>query len=160
MNSTEVTFNENNETWNFNNNSIINPELGEGLNILQLNIEGISEQKCDYLTKLNSEERIDVAVIQETHIVQKGNRSNVCGFTMVASQHHEKFGIATYVKDDLLPSTVLLPSASPFCAGIKLNEISIINVYKPPSADFDDQVFPSFEKPSVVIGDFNSHNTV
>lgn len=78
---------------------------------------------------------------------------------MVASQHHEKFGIATYVKDDLLPSTALLPSTNSFWAGIKLNGISIINVYKPPSADFDDQVFPSFEKPSVVIGDFNSHNT-
>lgn len=35
-----------------------------------------------------------------------------------------------------------------------------MNVYKPPSAEFDEQVFPSLNSPSIVLGDFNSHNTI
>lgn len=120
MNSTDFSIN----TSSFsNNNSIISPEIGEGVNILQLNIEGISADKCEILAKLNSEECIDIAVIQETHITEEGNRSYVRGYTMVASLHHDKFGIATYVKNDLLPSVQPLPPINQFCSGIKINDL-------------------------------------
>lgn len=66
---------------------------------------------------------------------------------MVAALHHEKFGVATYVKDDLLPSTQLVPDINPFSVGIKVNDMTIVNVYKPPSADFDQSVLPSFDNP-------------
>lgn len=79
---------------------------------------------------------------------------------MVIAHHHDKFGLATYVKNDLLPLVQILPSTSSFYIAIKINDITINNVYKPPSAEFDDALFPSFEKSSVVIDDFNSHNTL
>lgn len=37
---------------------------------------------------------------------------------------------------------------------------STINVYKPPSAEFQEGVFTKFDAPTIVIGDFNSHSTM
>lgn len=52
----------------------------------------------------------------------------------------------------------MLPSINPFSVGIQINDTTVVNVYKPPSAEFDQNVFPRFEKPSIVLGDFNSHH--
>lgn len=77
-------------------------------------VEGISERKCKYLGALLNEENIDIAVIQETHLKEEGHRSEVRGFTMVTAHHHEKFGLATYVMDDLLPFVEVLPTTNCF----------------------------------------------
>lgn len=136
------------------------PEIGDMIRIMQLNIEGISKPKCEVLEKLLYEEIIDIVAIQETHLSQDGPRSEVRGYTMVGALHHEKFGIATYVKDDLLPSTQVLPAINALSVGIKINDVTIVNVYKPPSAEFQQNVLPRFENPSIVLGDFNSHHTL
>lgn len=117
-------------------------------------------RKCNCLAKILFDENIDVAVIQETQLSCEGARSQIHGFTMISALHHEKFGLATYVKNDLLPSVQLMPPINSFSTGIKINEFSIINVYKPPSEEFSSNVLPSFDKPTIVIGDFNSHNTL
>ena len=157
LNNTQIG--SHNSTANFDNDSTDNIEIGGVLRIYQLNIEGISERKCRVLESELHRENIDVAVIQETHIVEEGVRSNVEGYTMVASIHHEKFGLATYVKDDLLPLVQLqAPTPNSFHSVIKLCDQTIVNVYKPPSAQFGSEVMPKFSSPSLVIGDFNSHN--
>lgn len=45
-----------------------------------------------------------------------------------------------------------------FYTVIKVDEETIVNVYKPPSMEFGADVLPNFEKPFFVGGDFNSHN--
>lgn len=99
-----------NDTANFNSSTIVKPDIGDSLRIMQLNIEGISVPKCGVLENSLHEEKIDVVALQETHLAQEGTRSAVRGYTMVGAIHYDKFGIATYVKDDLLPSTQVLPS--------------------------------------------------
>lgn len=159
MNATiDSVYNSNNVTLNQQDGSLANPYIGDNLQILQQNIEGISSRKCEYLTALLNEQKIDVAAIQETHLKEESARSEVTGYTLVAAIHHEKFGLATYVKDDLLPLVEALPPIDSYCSGIKVNGMSIYNVYKPPSASFNNNVFPTFTKPSIVIGDFNSHH--
>ena len=147
-----------NVSANFNESNSVNPNIGSVLRIMQLNIEGISKQKYEVLEKQLYDENI--AAIQETDLIQEGPRSEISGFTMVASHHHAKFGIATYIKDDLLPFTKILHSTNTIHVGIKIHETTIINVYKPPSATFAPEVLPKFEKPSIVLGDFNSHHTL
>lgn len=90
---TITDFNFINGTANFNNSSIVKPEIGDSLRIMQLNIEGISASKCEVLEVL--------AALQETHLTLEGSRSAVRGYTMIGASQHKKFGIATYVKDDL-----------------------------------------------------------
>lgn len=77
----------------------LNPEIRGNLRILQLNIEGISTRKCDCLAKILLDGSIDIAVIQETHLICEDIRSQVQGFTLVSAIYHAKFGLATYVKD-------------------------------------------------------------
>lgn len=43
---------------------------------------------------------------------------------------------------------------------VKVHEQTIVNVYKPPSMDFENCVMLLFDKPSYVGGDINSHNTL
>lgn len=52
---------------------------------------------------------------------------------------------------------VLTPE-NDFYTIIKIDEETIVNVYKPPSMEFGTEVLPIFEKPFFVGGDFNSHN--
>lgn len=52
-------FNLINDTANFNNSTILNPEIGDSLRILQLNIEGISAPKCEVLENVLYEKKID-----------------------------------------------------------------------------------------------------
>lgn len=80
------------------------------------------------------------------------------GYTMVSSINHEKFGLATYVKNDLVPSVPVLTSENDLYTAVTINDETVVNVYKPPSAQFENFVLPHFDKPSTIDGDFNSHN--
>lgn len=84
-----------NDTANFNHTTIVKPEIGDMIRVMQLNIEGISKPKCKVLAKLLYEETIDIVAIQETHLSQEGPRSEVGGYTIVGALHHEKFGKAS-----------------------------------------------------------------
>lgn len=48
------------DTANFNNSKILRPDIGESIHIMQLNIEGISTSKCEFLENLLYEEKIDI----------------------------------------------------------------------------------------------------
>lgn len=147
-----------NTTAYFNNTSITNPEIGGSFKIYQLNVEGLSVDKCQYLEKQCSELKPDAILLQETRVTQEGQRTNITGYTMVASKHHKQFGIATYVKDNLLPLVQVMNPVNDFYTIIKIDDETIVNVYKPPSMEFEAVVLPTFEKPFFVGGDFNSHN--
>src|SRR5699024_6593358 len=58
----------------------------ENLTVCQLNIEGISEDKCDFLSKMALRERVDVIVLQETHTsseIDLFSRGQITGYTLV-----------------------------------------------------------------------------
>ncbi|KAI5755895.1 uncharacterized protein LOC108253156 [Diaphorina citri] len=137
--------------------------IGPSLRICQINIEGLSASKSDYLLL---DHNIDILLIQETHTSdseQINSRGKISGFDLVSSLNHPKYGIATYVKNEHFSNTAVIDSSiSPdnlFSITIKLNDISISNVYKPPSANWPLNVHPTHPHPSVYLGDFNSHHT-
>lgn len=163
MNSTSDSINvinSNNTSAYLDESFRVNQEIGGMIRIYQLNIEGISQRKCEFLTKQISDENIDIIALQETHLHEDSKRAYIGGFTLVAAKFHKQLGLATYVRNDLLPATQVLQTDEPFHTTIKVNDQTIVNVYKPPSAEFDQSVLPQFEKPSFVCGDFNSHNTM
>ena len=59
--------------------------IGAQLKVMSLNIEGISMQKCDYLSRLLKEEDIDILPLQETHLELHSapSRSTIAGYTEV-----------------------------------------------------------------------------
>jgi hypothetical protein len=78
--------------------------IGPIIKICQLNIEGISKDKCDYLAKLAKKMEIDVIVLQETHTgteEQLHSRGLISGYILVDHLCSSIYGLATYVRENL-----------------------------------------------------------
>jgi exonuclease III len=78
--------------------------VGSQLRILQLNIEGISRSKCDYLSRLLVENNITVLVLQETHAENASDlssRGHIERFTLASATFHKKYESATYVRNSI-----------------------------------------------------------
>jgi len=79
-------------------------DLGTQLHIFQLNVEGISNDKSRYLERLLKEHKIDVVLLQETHVpdeLQMTRRATISGYTLISSLYHKIYGSATYVRNDI-----------------------------------------------------------
>ena len=66
------------------------------------------------------------------------------------------YGRAMYVRSDIVDAHVV--SSSTFCDVIEVGGFKIVNVYKPPSAHWDQDFPPALEHPVLYVGDFNSHH--
>ncbi|KAL4154376.1 hypothetical protein QTP88_000253 [Uroleucon formosanum] len=78
-------------------------DLSAQLRIFQLNVEGISSDKSRYLERLLKEHKIDVVLLQETHVsneLQMTRRATISGYTLISALYHRSYGSATYVRND------------------------------------------------------------
>ena len=82
--------------------------LSNKLNIMSLNIEGISMSKCDYLCKQLEEHSISVLLLQETRVCETAppSRYSIPNFHLVSRINHEQYGTMIYAKDPGLVSDV------------------------------------------------------
>lgn len=124
--------------------------IGNTLNICQVNVEGLSKDKCEFLSKLLIDNNTEVLLMQETH---KADESR-----LIDSINHSKYGVATYTKTTLKDISVLAKMNENNIAvlAIKVGQTTIVNIYKPPSIEWTFPL-PTFEHPVVYMGDFNSH---
>ena len=92
--------------------STISNKSAKTLRIIQINVEGLSHEKCQYLARLLRENDIDVAVLQETHVKEASSphRYTIHGYDMTDAMYHPKYGTATYVREDLNARSVVLDS--------------------------------------------------
>lgn len=139
-------------------------ELGPHLNILQLNTEGISQSKSECLAQLAVENKIDVILVQETHVnseIELGRRGLINGFKLAGALYHEKYGSATYIRDTILNSKFISSSTSNNIHTIivDVGGLKILNLYKPPNISWPNPPIELLEKPALYAGDFNSHHT-
>jgi len=141
-------------------NSPVNSDfqaIGPALRILQLNVEGLSAAKRTLISNLAHRYSVDVICLQETHVAnQVAGRYTIGGFDLISSTLDAKFGRATYVRSDVTDASPL--STSGFCDVIQVGRFKIANVYKPPSANWNNDMLPILEHPAVYVGDFNSHH--
>ncbi|KAL4092463.1 hypothetical protein QTP88_026964 [Uroleucon formosanum] len=102
----------------------------------------------------------DIIALQETHVPDdKTNRLKINGFQLINFSGHPKHGIATYVNHKWPPRLVKCVEGNEHSIGIQIGDLSVFNVYKPPSERWTTQVLPVSHHPSIFIGDFNSHST-
>ena len=136
--------------------------IGQSFRVLDINIEGISKSKSEFLSKLCIENAVDVILVQETHTVnaeELNKRGKVAGYQVVAAEFHSKYGIATYVRQGIKNIAALTSQkvVDIFQSAVKINGITFVNLYKPPNVAWPNTMIETFEHPSVYIGDFNSH---
>ena len=62
-----------------------------------INVEGLSHEKRQYLTRVLRENDIDVAVLQETHVKEASSpqRDTIHGYDTTDATYHPKYGTAT-----------------------------------------------------------------
>ncbi|UYV68046.1 hypothetical protein LAZ67_5002899 [Cordylochernes scorpioides] len=130
------------------------------LKILQLNVEGFTRAKGEIIEKIMREHKADVIALQETHTPENSKSAiRIPGYVIICSKPHPKFGLAIYITYKLREETKVLPETS-HSIGIQINDLSIYNVYKPPSQLWIPTSLPSPQHPAIVLGDFNSHHTL
>lgn len=81
------------------------------------------------------------------------------GFEIIDYLGHKKHGIATYVKKQINQQLVKKLEWNEHTIGIRLGNITIFNVYKPPSSTWSSFVLPRCQHSGFYIGDFNARIT-
>lgn len=77
---------------------------GPHFRILQINVEGMSEDKFEYLTKIANENDIDIIALQETHIQDEcliAAKHSIHGYRVVATIPSRTHGSTIYVKESI-----------------------------------------------------------
>lgn len=139
--------------------------VGPSVKILQINVEGICQSKSEYLEKLAKLHKVDVIAAQETHTADEislTRRGNVNGYIVAGTTYHRHYGTVTYVRDNIdnwLNLTATSNEDEIFCIVTKVSDLTVTNVYKPPTATWRDDTLPKVHHPTIAVGDFNSHHT-
>ncbi|UYV65983.1 hypothetical protein LAZ67_3006060, partial [Cordylochernes scorpioides] len=138
----------------------IKKPLGRFLRICQINVEGLTTAKAEILERMGRDENIDIFALQETHISEDHiSRLKIPNYDLIAYENHPRYGLAILTKKDI--SNNSFPSIkSSHSISITHDSLTIHNIYKPPSQDWNQQVLPNTSHPSLYCGDFNSrHNS-
>lgn len=139
-------------------------QLGPSVRVYVINVEGISRAKSDYLSQVSNELEIDLIMVQETHtgsMESLYSRGRIGGYVLIGAELHEKYGTAVYRK--MTSQGVILVESSSIdnisLTAVRVNDLSLVNVYKPPNVPWSSSVMKTYSHPAVYCGDFNSHNT-
>ena len=140
-----------------------NLSLGKSLKICHLNIEGISQSKSDYLSRIMNELNVDVIHLQETHATSRPNllnRGTIHGYTLIDATYSRTYGIATYIHSDYSKYKTIhkTDSIDLELLVIDIDGVLTANIYKPPNSNWQTVPLPVFVKPTIYCGDFNSHH--
>ncbi|TKS82867.1 hypothetical protein D9C73_016976 [Collichthys lucidus] len=136
------------------------PTTASALELLQLNVEGLTIAKINILVQLASTNNVTVITLQETHQENK-NILRVPGYTLAGQTANKQHDIATFVRKDMGWSAA---GQSPEGAEIewiatKVQNTTIVNIYKPPPSRLIPSSRLDVPAPTGYAGDFNSHHT-
>lgn len=138
-------------------------KIGPSVRLCQINVEGISYSKSQYLSKLLRNDDIDLVAIQETHCESEQElqkRGKIPGYELLGATYHRTYGTATYVKSNIENASLIHSSTENDIEIVttRIGSITISNVYKPPTKTWPTHVLKTFSHPAVYLGDFNSHH--
>ena len=134
--------------------------LTTALTLISVNIKGLTDVKASMLSVMGKDKHCQCLCIQETHRSQTQASPRIPGMSLVAERPHNKYGSAVFIRDDPKVKGISICEEDDVeLITIKLCSEIIQSVYKPPKKQFLLPPLQQGNKPHVVIGDFNSHNT-
>ena len=106
-----------------------------GVTVLHLNVEGLTKAKTSIIEQLLQTHKPTAILLQETHM-KESSRLKIPGFTLAASMESDIHGIATFVRNSARWKAIATspPNSAVEWAATQVVGVSIINVYKPPTA--------------------------
>ena len=130
------------------------------MRIMSFNCEGLSPVKIDMISNLKP----DILCLQETH--KDTTPPAIPGLSLIVHHPSSVHGSAMYIKN----SSTMERSYNDTAQNVEIlraetTQMTVISVYKPPQTPFSwPQHIPlgstQATKPTIIIGDFNSHNTL
>ena len=132
----------------------------KSLAILQLNVEGLTTAKLDILEHVANNSKAIVILLQETH-KESDSILKISGFTLAGQTKSKHHGLATFIRDDVqwTPIDQCREDAEVEWIATKVQETTVVNIYKPPTSRLEQGSFPDHPAPVVYAGDFNSWHT-
>ena len=125
------------------------------LKAITFNAEGLTSIKAQLLANL----RADILCLQETH--KDSVPPNIPGMHLIIHHPSRVHGSAIYAREKsaIIQSDVISHGDIEILQ-IKMKQMSIISVYKPPAVPFDWPMNHKIDNQAcLILGDFNSHNT-
>ena len=128
----------------------------EDFKIVSFNAEGISPAKVQILADMKA----DILCLQETHKAM--TLPNIPGMHLIVHQGSPVHGSAIYAREKgIIMNSQNLSANGLEILKVETRKLNIMSVYKPPPIPFH---WPSNacqnSKATIVLGDFNSHNTM
>jgi len=131
---------------------------------MQLNIKGLSIAKSDILHRILDEEKINILVIQETQTHDQDQlikRGTIPSYSIAGATFHNKYGTATYVKNDLKWNPIKSSDDNNiFYIVTQVGNLHVNNISKHPTTDWSTPVLKTINHSAIYIGDFNSHHYI
>ena len=133
------------------------------LNILQINIAGISRKKTE-IAHLLSEKEVHVALVQESQ--HQNADPYISGYTHTTCNHSKENcqGILTYIRNDLTATVEQIEADHPtdihkITLWYNGSKYTIYNIYNPPWNNFFFETLsePIYQK-TIIAGDLNGHS--
>lgn len=128
---------------------------------ISVNIEGLSSFKEELFQNLCRTKKCDLLCIQETHRDVHQARLPIHGMRLIAERAHRQYGSVVFGNPDIRVINVSVSGKSDLgIITVELSNLTVTSIYKlldtPLSViSVGDQ---DREKPSVFVGDFNSHS--
>ncbi|KAJ4934407.1 hypothetical protein JOQ06_007202 [Pogonophryne albipinna] len=121
-----------------------------GLSVLQLNVEGLTTAKLEVLHHLADSNGAAVLLLQETHCTSD-NILKIPGFHLAGSIYSKQHGVATFVRTEISwsASSQSQPGSNIEWLVKKIQETSVVNVYKPPPSELSTTSLPSITAPAI-----------
>jgi exonuclease III len=106
---------------------------------------------------------IDIIAPHETHSTSNTNLSNrdeIPGYKLIGVIHSNVHGIATYARVSLNNCFITYSDCTNniHVLAVEVSEISIVNVYKPPSVNWLTNTLEKLPHSAIYVSDFNSDN--
>ena len=128
------------------------------IKIISFNCEGLSSVKAELLSNLEP----DILCLQETH--KDMTPPTIPGMSLIVHHQSPVHGSAIYAKDPASIDRSFNDTAQDVeVLRVDTTQMTLISVYKPPPTPFNwPQNIPMDQttRPTMIIGDFNSHNTL
>ena len=107
------------------------------LKIISFNTEGFTAAKSELISELCASENSNLLCLQETHCDSSQTHPEINGMTLINELPHAQHGSAIFAR----PNLHIISSNKEICGKtemltVKLNNVMITSIYKPPNKPF------------------------
>ena len=141
--------------------AVISQSLSTALTVISANIEGLTAAKASILSEMCKRECCHCLCLQDTHRSTNLPRPKIAVMLLVFEHPHSKYDSAILIWNNLKVKKIYESvQGTVELITIVMPGVVVHSVYKPPNDPFELPTLGHRNLPHILIGDFNSQNTM